>query len=115
MYQYQAEIIKVIDGDTIRADVDLGFSLRQKMVFRIYGINTPEIIGPNAAAGLAAKKAVDDLLPVGKVVTINTHKDEKEKYGRFLADVVLVDETGAAFNLSNYLIEKGFAEVYPKK
>lgn len=45
MYEYQAIILQIVDGDTVRLDVDFGFSIRQKMTLRLYGINAPESIG----------------------------------------------------------------------
>ena len=42
MYTYKAKLIRVIDGDTIEASVDLGFGLRYQMLIRLHGINTPE-------------------------------------------------------------------------
>jgi micrococcal nuclease len=95
MYEYKASVLEVTDGDTIRLDVDLGFSLRQKISLRLYGINTPELHGvADTAPGKAAKEYLVGLLSVKpgvwKPVTIKTLKDGKDKYGRLLA-MVFVD------------------------
>jgi micrococcal nuclease len=95
LFCYRAQVISVTDGDTVKLDVDLGFSLRQKMVLRLYGINTPELHGvADATPGVAAKQYLVGLLSaspgVWKPVTIKTLKDGKDKYGRLLA-MVFVD------------------------
>jgi micrococcal nuclease len=89
-YIYRALVIDVIDGDTIRADVDLGFSIRSRQVFRLLGLNTPEMVGVNKAQGMKAKAELADRI-LGREVIIRTVKDKKEKYGRYLATVFLDD------------------------
>lgn len=111
MYQYKATIVRVIDGDTVVADVDLGFNTwRRGEHLRVYGINTPEVRHKDLehkARGIAAKKRVEELLPVGRVVTINTAKDRSGKYGRMLADFFLEEHFET---LSAVLIREGHAE-----
>jgi micrococcal nuclease len=90
MYEYAAQVVEVVDGDTVRMDVDLGFSIRQRMTLRLYGINTPEVVGTEKTAGLAAKEYLIGLLkgaaPVAQLpVIIKTFKDKGDKYGRLLA------------------------------
>lgn len=91
-YVYSAIVIDVIDGDTIRCDVDVGFSLRQRMVFRLLGINTPEMVGAARSEGIKARLELAGRIE-GKSVIIKTHKDKKEKYGRYLADVYINGES----------------------
>ena len=92
------QITKVVDGDTIDADIDLGFDvvLRDQRV-RLYGINTPESRTRDLeekAKGLAAKARVNEMAPVGTVVTLLTHKyDAKGKFGRILGAIVTDDGT----------------------
>ena len=112
MYQYTGTIIKVSDGDTCTIDVDLGFSIRQKMIFRLHGINTPEVIGPERTAGLAAKHRVEELLPPGKDVVINTYKDRKEKFGRYLAEVSYFDENKNLICINELLVKEGLAKPF---
>ena len=112
MYQYRAKVNRVIDGDSIVLDIDLGFDIwMNNQSIRIYGIDTPEIRTKDLdekSRGLIAKKRVDDLLPVGDVVTINTHKDKGGKFGRILAKITNIDgvDVGAA------LIEEHLAVPY---
>lgn len=88
MYEYQAVVNRVIDGDTIEVAVDLGFSLVWTTPLRMYGINAPETNSPSpverAAAMLAKGYLVTHLL--GQTVRVKTVKP-KDKYGRYLAEV----------------------------
>ena len=85
MYRYQATVVRVVDGDTLYLDVDLGFFIRMKIDVRLKGLNTPEIRGPEREAGLKSKAFVEAALPPGALVVVDTYK--AEKYGRYLADV----------------------------
>lgn len=86
MYEYQAKIVRVIDGDTIAIDVDLGFGIwRCGEVVRLLGINAPEM---NTIEGRAAKAYVEQWATEhGAACVIQTVKDKREKYGRLLATI----------------------------
>jgi micrococcal nuclease len=102
-------VIRVVDGDTIYGDVDLGFNIgNKKMEFRLAKINTPETKGTTREAGLTSKKYVEDKI-MGKDVIIVTKKDRKEKYGRYLAEVFYEDETGNFISLNVELVQKSLA------
>jgi len=88
MYEYKATIVKVVDGDTVDVDIDLGFDvwLRNQRI-RLYGIDTPECRTRNKrekAHGLLAKKYVQKALVVGRTYALRTK--EKGKFGRFLGE-----------------------------
>ncbi|HET8803484.1 MAG TPA: thermonuclease family protein [Aequorivita sp.] len=106
MYQYKAKIIDVYDGDTVTAMVDLGFYHFQQMKFRLYGINTPEIRGEERERGLVVRDIMRAMI-LDKEVTINSYKDKQEKYGRYLANII-VDE----IDLNLWLVQNGHAEEY---
>ena len=109
LYHYKMIVTKVVDGDTVYGDVDLGFSIGfRKMEFRLSGINTPEIKGPNRDAGLASKKFVEDTI-LNKEVCILTKKDTKEKYGRYLAWVYYKEAENLWVCLNNKLVELNLA------
>lgn len=101
MYEYQARITEVIDGDTFEASVDLGFQVYFRERFRLLNYAAPEVKGPEKALGLVAKKKLEELLPVNFVVTMKSKR--MEKYGRWLADVTWGNQT-----LTAYLIELGY-------
>lgn len=106
MYQYKAKVIKVYDGDTVTAMVDLGFYHFQQMVFRLYGINTPEIRGDEREQGLVVRDIVREMI-LDKEVIINSYKDKQEKYGRYLANIVI-----DGVDLNKWLVENGHAREY---
>jgi micrococcal nuclease len=91
IYIYKAELIRVVDGDTVDLIIDLGFDTQRKERFRLYGVDAPEM---NTAEGKEAKAWLIGILgPYGAIyvqtLQHNT-KAKRDKYGRFLA--VLYDE-----------------------
>ena len=94
MYEYIAKILTVHDGDTCRVDIDLGFGVSLKnQAMRVHGIDTPEL---TTDAGKVAREYAKTLLTGGLIVRIETIKDSKEKYGRYLAKIRLPDGTDYA-------------------
>lgn len=87
MYEYNAYVTKVYDGDTITVDIDLGLGvwLRGQKI-RLAGINAPEIRGEDRPLGLLSRDRLRELV-LDKFVKITTFKDKKGKYGRWIADV----------------------------
>lgn len=108
-YTYRAELIRVVDGDTVRLKIDLGFFIEVHESFRLYGIDTPEIRGKTRKEGLKAKKHVEDRFAEAKQndrdITACVHK--KGKYGRWLAEIFFDDDS-----LNEELVEKGLAVEY---
>jgi len=95
MYEYNCKIVRVIDGDSIVVDIDLGFDTwRCGERIRLYGIDTPECRTRNAeekAAGLLAKEFVEETLHVGGTYKLTTR--QKDKFGHYLGVIKLTDET----------------------
>jgi len=88
MHEYKCTILRVVDGDTVDVDIDLGFGvwLRKERV-RILGIDTPESRTRDLEEkkyGLAAKAFVKDILPAGSNQRLITEKDKTGKFGRIL-------------------------------
>jgi len=118
VYFYWARIDSVYDGDTATADFHLGFGISyEKQKLRLYGINAPELRGgteEEKAAGKAARDRLKDLV-LNKWVKVETIKDEKGKYGRYLAILWLPENQdepyGTYTNINNLLIEEGHAVV----
>lgn len=112
--RYEVKILKVVDGDTVDVDIDLGFgiTLRDERV-RIMGIDTPESRTSDKVEkifGLASKERLKDLL--GKtailITTENKHgEDMKGKFGRVLGDFEVDDK-----RVTEILIEEGHAVKY---
>ena len=109
LYHYKIKVTKVVDGDTIYGDVDLGFSIGvKKMEFRLAEVNTPETRGETRTAGLVSKKFVEDAL-LNKEACILTKKDSKEKYGRYLAWVYYKEADDVWICLNKKLVELNLA------
>ena len=115
MYEYRAHVIKVVDGDTVDVDIDLGFGvmLKEERV-RIMGIDTPESRTSDKVEklfGLAAKNRLKELL--GKECVLKTQinkggEDMKGKFGRILGDFVAKDGR----MVTDILIEEGHCVAY---
>jgi micrococcal nuclease len=91
IYIYKAELIRVVDGDTVELMIDQGFSQFTRQTMRLYGIDAPEL---NTLAGKAAKAWLWEALQPLEAIYVQTiqleTKAKRDKYGRFLA--VLYDE-----------------------
>jgi micrococcal nuclease len=85
MYNYRASVIKVVDGDTVDLRIDLGMSIFHDIRCRLLGINAPERF---TKEGKESTKFLKDLLSKQKTWEVITHKDKKEKYGRYLVSIV---------------------------
>jgi micrococcal nuclease len=120
MYEYRAHIIKIVDGDTVDVDIDLGFGivLSNERV-RINGIDTPESRTTDKEEkkfGLAAKARLKSLL--GKTCTLKTQinksgEDMKGKFGRILGDFDVYDATTDSWRpVTAVLIDEGHAVLY---
>jgi len=114
-YIYNCTIKRVVDGDTVDVDIDLGFGvwLRDRRI-RLYGIDTPECRTRDKlekAHGLLAKQAVEELLVVGQTYKLESH--ETGKFGRILGTIWYSETTKQSVNgylVSNYLAVKYFGQ-----
>ncbi|MFA7255386.1 MAG: DUF1016 N-terminal domain-containing protein [Candidatus Omnitrophota bacterium] len=104
LYTYKIEVLDIIDGDTIKAVIDLGFGFRTVQTLRLRGMDAPEIA---TADGKAAKEFLEKLLAPSSKVIIRTVKSDK--YDRYLADVFLANEGGKEQYVNNQLLEEGHA------
>jgi endonuclease YncB( thermonuclease family) len=105
MYEYRATVIANVDGDTVHTEIDLGFDIYQNHTLRFAGINAPEV---STQAGRDVAAWVATVIPPGTVITIHTAKDRAEKYGRYLAWLILTD--GSCLNRT--LVDTGRAVPY---
>ena len=117
MYTYKISPLKVVDGDTIDADVDLGFDIKVKKRVRFMGINAPESRTKDLeekARGLAAKDRVKQLLDGCKNITLKSHG--VGKFGRCLGEIMLDKVDGneklTLVSLNELLIKEGHAVEY---
>ena len=115
MYEYVAwgiettrDPLGVVDGDTLNVGVDLGLDVAHNITLRLYGINAPELTTPEGkTAKIWAIQWFQTHCPNNQF-TVQTVKDQREKYGRYLADVFAPD--GANFNAD--IVAAGHAVPY---
>lgn len=105
MYEYRATVVANVDGDTIHCEIDLGVDVRTYQTLRFAGINAPEV---STAEGKQVAAWVASVIPPGTVFTLRTAKDRREKYGRYLAWLLLAD--GSCLNRT--LVDSGRAVAY---
>jgi micrococcal nuclease len=101
MYKYQANLIKVIDGDTVDLSVDLGFYIFAKIRFRLAYINTPE----RGQEGF--KEASNRLTELLTNQSIIVESSKSDKYGRWLGTLYVND-----ININNVLLNERYAKEY---
>jgi micrococcal nuclease len=111
MYEYNAIVNRVVDGDTIDVTLDLGLEVFKKERLRLLGIDTPEVRTKDLEekeAGLKASKFVSEAIE-NKAVVIRTYK--KGKFGRYLAEVLYLKDHKYV-HLNDELIDLGLAKPY---
>ena len=111
MYEYRCKIRRVVDGDTVDIDIDLGFGVwLHKERVRIYGIDTPESRTRDKEEkkyGLMAKEFVKQFVK-GDSIKLTTQKyDAKGKFGRILGDIIVDNKS-----LSDTMIQEHHAVIY---
>jgi len=110
VFERHATVAKVVDGDTLHLGVDLGCDTRLAMTVRLYGVNTPELPTPE---GVAARDFVSRWLADHQAaetpLVVRTVKDRREKYGRYLVDLLPVDGSPS---LCQSLLDAGMAQPY---
>jgi len=115
-YVRRARIVRLVDGDTVILDVDMGISITVRVTVRLFGINTPEVRGPEKVAGHAATQHLADLLVQFRHegewdIVVQTYKDKKGKFGRLLAVLIGDDGDGNPVNLNERMVADGHAVV----
>ena len=115
MYEYRCTVVKIIDGDTVDVDIDLGFGVwMKKQRIRMYGIDTPESRTRDLVEkkyGLAAKEFLTGMLDDKAGITLKTHTDKEGKFGRILGELWRNTDF-ADQSINEYMIEKHHAVRY---
>ena len=111
MYEYKCKVTRVVDGDTVDIDIDLGFGVwLHKERVRIYGIDTPESRTRDKVEkrfGLLAKEFVKQFVKGSSVILRTQKYDAKGKFGRILGDIIVDDKS-----LSETMIQEHHAVAY---
>ena len=101
LWNYRISQYRVVDGDTIEATIDLGFSTFRKEKLRLARINAPEI---KTDAGPISKSHLSKILD-GTTIHVQTMKDKEDRYGRYIAEVWVDD-----VNINDMMVRDGAAE-----
>jgi len=114
MFEYRVkQVTKIVDGDTIDVDIDLGFSISYSQRLRLAGIDTPESRTTDKfekSLGIESKDYLKSKLKDAKDIVVKTEKpDSSEKYGRILGWVYL---DGNTKSVNEQMIEDGYAWGY---
>ena len=116
MYEYKAQVLRIIDGDTLVVNIDLGFDIWvHNEVIRLNGIDTPEVRTADPVQkffGTLAKNRIKEYLDndgTTGAVTLVSKTFKKEKYGRIAADLKV---QGQIRSLCATLISEGYAVPY---
>ncbi len=117
MYEYNCKILRVVDGDTVDVDIDLGFGIwMHKERIRLHGIDTPESRTRDLVEkkfGLEAKKMVEAWMPVDSNQILITTKDKSGKFGRVLGKFKIFDGRNDRIStLNDWMIENHYAVEY---
>ena len=108
-YVYRCKITRVVDGDTLDANIDLGFNLWTSDRIRLMGIDTPESRTSNKkekVLGLASKARLKELLK-SKQIYLQTSKEGKGKFGRILGTLWV-----GGYDVNQILIQENHARPY---
>jgi micrococcal nuclease len=115
MYEYRCKIVKIVDGDTVDVDIDLGFGVwMHKERIRLYGIDTPESRTRDLDEkkyGLIAKGWIEKFMPLGSMQTLITQKDKSGKFGRILGKF-RVNDGSYDIILNDWMISNHHAVAY---
>ena len=115
MHEYKVNILKVVDGDTVDVDIDLGFGVwLKKERIRLYAIDTPESRTRDLEEkkyGLAAKKFLTGMLDDEGGIRLKTQKDAEGKFGRILGELWRTTNY-ADQSINDYMVEKHHAVRY---
>lgn len=111
MHEYKVNVLRVVDGDTVDVDIDLGFSTwLKKQRIRLYGIDTPETRTRDLDEkkyGKMASNFLSDAIEDAEVVSLRTYKDKKGKYGRILGEIIC-----DGVNINQVMVETHLAVAY---
>lgn len=109
LYHYNAVVTAVYDGDTITVDIDLGLGtwIHGEKI-RLARINAPEVSGEERPQGLESRDFLRSKID-GKSIIVQTMKDKKGKYGRYIGDIWF-QEGEQWLNACDLLVQNGFAQ-----
>jgi|TARA_B100000123_G_scaffold217026_1_gene165510 micrococcal nuclease len=111
MYTYQCNTIRVIDGNTVDATIDLGFNVTIRQRIKLYGVNVSDIRSSDdnvRQQAMASKQKLAELL--GNEFVCETIVNKRGKAGRVMGKLSTVGTDGSRVDVNQQLIDQGFAE-----
>ena len=112
-YTFKAELVRVIDGDTIVARLNLGFYMTAELSLRLARINAPEMNSKDPLEREAARRATLTLRSLLDRTPLYIVTRKSDKYGRFLAECYIPGtDLEEQINVNDYLLETGMAKPY---
>lgn len=106
-YVYRhAKVTRIVDGDTVELEIDLGNNIRWQDNFRLFGIDTPEKRQPGYQEAISY---LNNLLSV-PLTRVETHKPDK--FGRWLVDIYIPTDQGGELHINTLMIVNGYAKEY---
>ena len=113
MYTYQCNTIRVIDGNTVDAIIDLGFNVTIRQRIKLYGVHVHDIRSADEVeknSAMADKTKLVDLL--GQQFVCETIMNKRGKAGRTMGKVYTIDSTGGKVDVNARMIDDGYAKKF---
>lgn len=111
MYTYQCNTIRVIDGNTVDASIDLGFNVTIRQRIKLYGVNVSDMRSTDESVrqqAMASKQKLAELL--GNEFVCETIVNKRGKAGRVMGKLTTTNTNGSKVDINQQLIDQGFAE-----
>ena len=114
LYFYKAHVTKVYDGDTCHMDIDLGLhTWIHGQIIRLARIDAPELRKDEREQGLKSRDYLRELI-LDKDIFLETKKDKKGKYGRYIGEIWILDDQSKYINVNDKMVTEGYAKPYGK-
>lgn len=115
MYEYNAKLLRIVDGDTVDVMIDLGLYCHKKERLRLADINAPERYqegGKEATAYLTKLLMPCMLISDQEPQLLKIRTEKQGKFGRWIAWLYLGDEV---YSINKKMVDAGHATLYGKK
>jgi micrococcal nuclease len=113
MYEYKCKVIEVIDGNTVDANIDLGFNVTIRQRIKLYGVHAPNPISNNETErenALLAKVKLAEI--IGKEFICQTLMNKRGKAGRILGNAYTLDINGNRIDVNKAMIDSGLTSQF---
>jgi micrococcal nuclease len=116
MYDYECKLVRVLDGNTIEADIDLGFNITIRQRVRLFGVESPSLQGATEEIRESARASRDNLLAIlPETFIVETIIKKRGKFGRIMGTLYTLNADESRTCINDSLIENGFAKRHEAK